>query len=530
MSAAPPLLLITSAAYVNAEIAAEFGHLPPCFLPFGHARLYAAQLAGLPADGARRVLTLPASFTPSDWDRRWLEEKSVELLPVPDDLSLGESVLYALTLCDARGALRILHGDTLFLEPPGTAADGIGVATTSDAYAWGAVSRGAGRAFNRRLVAEEQGEQVLTGWFSLADAPGFVRALTRARGDFLAALDLYAAEHPLQLQEMRGWLDFGHLQTFYRARSQVSTTRAFNALTVSGHTVLKTGDKADKLAAEAAWFEALPPPLRLHTPPFLGREGEGYRIGYEFSPTLHELFVFGRLEPAAWRPIMAGCFDFLAACARFRPAPPLATAPDALRALALDKTQARLESWARSGGPDLDEPWRYDGLPLPSLRRIAEETARVAAASDPLPGVMHGDFCFPNTFFDFRQRLVKVIDPRGGLREGEHTVQGDLRYDLAKLKHSVEGYDLILAGRHRLERHGARDVALHLPRDGAAGFLPGIAAEFTLQGQRISDPGITALTIHLFLSMLPLHADRPDRQRAFLANALRLYAQMEARQ
>lgn len=527
MSAAPPLLLITSAAYVNAEIAAEFGHLPPCFLPFGHARLHAAQLASLPPDGARRVLTLPASFTPSDWDRRWLEEHGTELLAVPDDLSLGESVLHALTLCDARGALRILHGDTLFLEPPEAEPDCIGVATTSDAYAWGAVSRGTGRAFSQRLVTEEQGEQVLTGWFSLADAPRFVRALTRARGDFLGALDLYAAERPLRLQEMQGWLDFGHLQTFYRARSQASTARAFNALTVSGHSVLKTGDKTDKLAAEAAWFEALPPPLRLHTPPFLGREGEGYRIGYEFSPTLHELFVFGRLEPAAWRQIMAGCFDFLTACARFRPASPVPR--EALAALALGKTQARLEAWAAGGGPDLDEPWRYDGRPLPSLRRIAEDTARLAAASEALPGVMHGDFCFPNTFFDFRQRLVKVIDPRGGLREGEPSVQGDLRYDLAKLKHSVEGYDLILAGRHRLVWHGARDVALHLPEDGAAGFLPGIAAEFALAGQRISDPAIIALTIHLFLSMLPLHADRPDRQRAFLANALRLYSRLEPR-
>ena len=33
--------------------------------------------------------------------------------------------------------------------------------------------------------------------------------------------------------------------------------------------------------------------------------------------------------------------------------------------------------------------------------------------TDPLPGVMHGDLCFPNTFFDFRQQQIKVIDPRG---------------------------------------------------------------------------------------------------------------------
>jgi hypothetical protein len=31
----------------------------------------------------------------------------------------------------------------------------------------------------------------------------------------------------------------------------------------------------------------------------------------------------------------------------------------------------------------------------------------------------------------------------------------------------------------------------------------------------------------LFISMLPLHADRPERQTAFLANALRLYSQLD---
>ena len=38
---------------------------------------------------------------------------------------------------------------------------------------------------------------------------------------------------------------------------------------------------------------------------------------------------------------------------------------------------------------------------------------------------------------------------------------------------------------------------------------------------------VQAVTVSLFLSMLPLHAERPDRQRAFIANALRLFGRME---
>ncbi|MFT8244117.1 capsular biosynthesis protein [Roseomonas sp. BN140053] len=520
------LSLITSAAFINAELAAEFGQLPPCFLPFGHHRLFVPQAASLARAGDRMVVTLPRSFTPGPWDLNRLRESGAEVLFVPDGLNLGESVRYALSLLDARGPLRILHGDTLFLDPLPDQPDAVGVATTQDAYAWGAVDA-AGHFVNRRPTRDARGDNVLTGWFSFSSAPAFLRALTLSDDDFLGALDIYGAEHTLLYREIGGWLDFGHLQTFHRARARASTARSFNAITVSNRSVLKTGEKPDKLGAEADWFEGVPAPLRLHTPAFLGREGGGYRIGYEFSPTLHELFVFGALEPAAWRQILEGCFDFLGACHALGATEGAAVVPDALNDLALNKTGHRLESWAAAAGVGLDEEWSHAGRRLPSLRRIAAEAARMAAATAPIPGVMHGDLCFPNAFFDFRQRLVKVIDPRGSVRDGEHTVFGDLRYDLAKLNHSVEGYDLILTGRYALEGAGTRDLTLTLSREGAGAFLPAIAAEFALEGQRVSDPGIAALTVHLFLSMLPLHADRPDRQQAFLANALRLYAALE---
>ena len=35
--------------------------------------------------------------------------------------------------------------------------------------------------------------------------------------------------------------------------------------------------------------------------------------------------------------------------------------------------------------------------------------------------------------------------------------------------------------------------------------------------------------ITLFLSMLPLHADRPDRQQAFIGNALRLWTALDGK-
>ena len=54
--------LIASAAYINQEMAAEFGPLPPAFLPLGNARLFCLQAALLRRLADRIVLSLPQSF------------------------------------------------------------------------------------------------------------------------------------------------------------------------------------------------------------------------------------------------------------------------------------------------------------------------------------------------------------------------------------------------------------------------------------------------------------------------------------
>jgi hypothetical protein len=139
---------------------------------------------------------------------------------------------------------------------------------------------------------------------------------------------------------------------------------------------------------------------------------------------------------------------------------------------------------------------------------------------------MHGDFCFTNIFFDHRRQQIRTIDPRGAVVDGQPTIYGDVRYDLAKLNHSVSGfYDLILADRYACVGFDDRDVVLAFPPETAATFLPALAAEYRVGERGILDRETIAITIHLFLSMLPLHQDRPDRQRAFVANALRLFAQ-----
>jgi len=495
------ITLITSASYVADELAAEFGLLPPAFLPVGHNRLYDLQV-GILGDGVH--LTLPQSFALPAADAARLEALGVRVIRVPDGLRLGQSVLYALEVIGQTDALRILHGDTVIYDLP-EGGDVLAMGEAPEAYAWG------------KVPDDEAGDgEVLAGYFAFSDGVEFRRALAMAQGDFVAAINLYGTVRPLAQRKVASWLDCGHLQTYYRSRCSMRIQRSFNDLAISYSVVEKHSTDVAKLAGEAAWFENIPTDLRLYTPAFLGRRGDdGYAIEYLPSPSLHEMFVFGALRPGVWRKVIESSFTFMRAA---RDAGAGLGGQPVIRELTVDKTQARLERYLAEAGI-ADAGWRYRGRAMPSLGEIARLTGDlIDMNSTKTLGIMHGDLCFTNMFYDFRTQRVKVIDPRGSIDGVTHSVLGDVRYDMAKLNHSVVGaYDFILAGRYACTGFEGRDLAIDFPVESAF--------EAVNDGLRLSDPEITAITIHLFLSMLPLHADRPERQKAFVANALRLFAE-----
>jgi hypothetical protein len=518
-----PITLITSASYVADELAAEFGQLPAAFLPVGHNRLYDLQVAIL---GPGVHLTLPESFALPAADGERLAALGVNVLRVPDGLSLGHSVLYALEVIGDTPAIRILHGDTVIYDIP-EGDDVLAMGDAPDAYHWGKVPEDSD---DLAPDAAQTPPEVLAGYFSFGDGVAFRRCLAVCRGDFVGAINRYDRASELRRHKVASWLDCGHLQTYYRSRCAMRIQRSFNDLTISYSVVEKRSTDTVKLAGEAAWFETIPTALRLYTPAFLGRSPAlngrepGYAIEYLPSPSLHELFVFGAVGSGVWRKVMEGSFAFMRAA---RDAGRDLGAGTVIRQLTVDKTETRLKQYLADVGIDATQEWRYRGRQCPSLIDIARQTAGlIDMNSRKTLGIMHGDLCFTNMFYDFRTQRIKVIDPRGTIDGQAHTVLGDVRYDMAKLNHSIVGaYDFILAGRYACDGFAARDMAIEFPRDSSFDRVNALAGEFELDGLRLTDPEITAITIHLFLSMLPLHADKPERQKAFVANALRLFVE-----
>lgn len=526
--------LIMSGAVVGQELAAEFGPLPPSMLPVGVQKLYELQLAAVGVAGTVH-LVLPEAHEVSDHDRARLAQLSVEIVPIPEGLRLGEAVVYALNAIGAGdGPVHLLHGDTLISDPPLAQADLIVGGQRGNEYAWAEMEvDGQGRVLSLvNTAAGEDGHEgwpVATGYFAFASSLDLLRSLTRLRGDFIGGVNHYLAEHAVTLIPAQGWLDFGHLQTFFQSRLAVTTARAFNTVRIDGLTARKSSADQAKIWAETHWLQEAPPAIQVYCGRLLGFGSEDgqvfYETEYEYLPVLSELFVHGAVGRKPWLRILASCEDFLAACAAH---PGAGSGDAALKLLAADKTQARLETFARETRFDIDQPLSLEGRPMPSLRAISEALVPAYGLTSGRPEtILHGDFCFSNILYDSRVRRIKAIDPRG-LVGDRPTIYGDLRYDLAKLAHSIVGrYDQIIAGRCAVTVDGS-DYAIGFEDIACQPWLQAGLADLRIDGVAGLSASVRAVMVSLFLSMIPLHADRPDRQRAFVANALRLYGELEA--
>lgn len=513
------MILINSAAYVNAEFRNEFGAIPPCFLPVGNKKLLRLQVSALREqfnDENRIFVSLPANHALSIDESLLLDELNVEPIFVKEGISLGMALLYVLNAVGYdEKPLRLLHGDTLLTQFP-ESIDCIAISSVSDDYGW---------QYTLNSTA------VWCGYFAFSSSKEFIRALAIAQGDFVQAVNSYKENVGLAEIDTNSWYDFGHINTYFHSRSTITTQRAFNSLKIQDGVVWKSGTPPRKIEAEANWFAKIPVGLKRFTPQLIqsGTTQESnpfYETEYLPILPLNEIFVHGRNPVVFWEKVLSLISFYMNESRKLFPKNSqdlLAKIHQDSTALYSDKTYERLSAYAKQQNIDLDKPTRYNGINLPSLRQIADECVSKTLALPEVPAIVHGDLCFSNIMYDSRSNNIKVIDPRGLNIQQELTIYGNQSYDLAKLCHSFIGlYDFIIADSFNLEKNNDIGVKLTFNIDKRLEHIQTMFMEKSLLPM-ISNEEIIAPTILLFLSMIPLHFDKPHRQEAMLANALRLY-------
>jgi hypothetical protein len=506
------MLLITSGAYVESELFAEFGKIPPAFLPVGNKRLFSYQIAQFAHQYDCVGLTLPADFQLDEADAAWLRTREIGVWPTRPGASLAEALLQTLQDANCPGRVDILYGDTLITDPLPDGSNWVAVGQTDEYYNW----------YHTGPVDGQPGG-TWTGMFSFADQT-LLKNCLEGSTSFIDSVNAYGrAIGGLAHWPVAHWLDFGHVHTYFDSKRIITTQRHFNQLCVNEGVVTKCSGDTNKVLAEASWFEQAPASVKPFLAPYISRIETapcGYQLEYLHLAALNELYVFGRLPERVWCKIFGACDTYLKA-ARAVPVP-RAPDPAVLRHTYLDKTLQRLEAYAAQTACDLDQPWQLNGVDAPSLREMAHHAADAVVGGAVDDAFIHGDLCFSNILFDFRAGRIKIIDPRGTDARGRPTPYGDPRYDIGKLAHSVLGlYDFIVAGCHTLVADGQALEFRVLAERCAPVQARFLATAFCGRMPHAWD--CYPVMVLLFLSMLPLHADDRRRQQALMANGIRLY-------
>ena len=225
------MILIASAAYLDKEFQIEFGKLPPAFLPIGNRRLYERQLVVIknkfPDEDI--YISLPDTYELSKKDAVYLDRKNIKLIYNPTTLQLGSSILRSISIMNATSDsknFRLLHGDTLLLDMPDE-LDVISVAEANNDYPW------------EVELSSDHSESIWCGFFSFANIEGFEECLKVNSENFLDAVYQYDKKYPLVRLPALGWLDFGHINMYFRSRSKLTSERVFNELVIEHGCVRK---------------------------------------------------------------------------------------------------------------------------------------------------------------------------------------------------------------------------------------------------------------------------------------------------
>ncbi len=541
------LVILPAAILAPIELQAEFGEVPSGMVPLDNrpVLLHVAELYR-----ARGYDILIAVHDRADVVEDYFAhrpELGVRILGIGRTASVAETVLRALRRVPHDVEQLVVNfADTILMDDLG-AGNVIAYHQQPDTYRWTTFrtdASGAVRDVRERFSDKGAADaKVLVGVFALEEVDRFVEELETALAEIDPPLDPFwtalrrhfnaAPPERRRLHPAQRWFDVGHLDTYYTTRRDYFlNSRSFNSVQVdtSRGVIRKSSDNTDKFIDEVGWYLHLPRGLRhvaprvfdhdlVVRPPWVEMEFYGY-------PTLNDAYLVGRWDGGLWRQVLravGGLLDSFALhhdehssaaqTAQARVAVYQTKTLERLAPVLADPTFARFRKDVVVNGERL--------LGLEEVTTRLPDLLKASGAFDSRPfTVLHGDLCLSNILYDRRNSIVRVVDPRGSF--GLPGVYGDQTYDLAKLAHSLEGdYDLLVNGLFDASWHqDGYDLRAHLePQHDEVKRLFG---QWLTERAGAGLPAVRLVEGLLFLSMVPLHSDRPASQQAFLARGLQL--------
>ncbi|QFS96422.1 hypothetical protein FIV06_03255 [Labrenzia sp. THAF191b] len=311
--------------------------------------------------------------------------------------------------------------------------------------------------------------------------------------------------------------------------SGATELRHFNSARSEDNVFHKQSTDIAKMRAEHGFFHAAPPELQRFLLPTFGFWEDGKKAGYQMEhlaiPDAALQWVHHSFTEGDFKVLLDQIFNYLNARTPGK--------KDRARAETqiLEKLDKRLAGFleterGRQTNQILEKAGPRGGLP--DMLEQARPFIRKAVGTTDQLVFSHGDPCFSNVLFDRRIGLMRLIDPRGALSADDAMMHP--LYDVAKISHSILGcYDYVNNGLFRVylnkELRLELDWAIAPPADWAERHFCD-----RLEAEGFDIAHVRAVELSLFLSMLPLHTDHPDKLVGFALIAASILDQLESGQ
>lgn len=531
-------IIVPSWSELSADMQVETGAKYPAFIRLGGVPLYAHILRLYESIKNEAEFIFVFSSDAPEITLSHVTGFDVCISRLEQSQSIGDTVLSAVGNSGLYQSIVIHMADTLLDPSTLNKLDAIYVQKRTDLYRWTSIKKeenGSVRIlFDRdhRTAGVEQA--VCVGVFTFSDGQYFslqlresIRHKSGTTDPFFNAIESYSNKYSVELIEPEYWHDCGHIDSFYESRLNFHNLRHFNSLSydpLRGR-VTKRSNNSEAFRHQVRWFKQVPDELASFLPRiYESSDGESPYITMELLsiPTLGELFINCRLDLGAWNDVANKIkyIQYILEKHAFKSQIKEKIAHE----IYIGKTKERIEQFVqqRPVAAKMWVPIRDQRISLNEVLLTLQDYAeRFCLLTPEKLTPIHGDMCFSNLLYDSRGRHIKLIDPRGEF--GVPGIYGDPRYDKAKLMHSYSGgYDFITSEQFDISVDDSGVLSCSIEFDDYHHKVRKIfdAILFSEEQERRQCDAIQAL---LFLSMLPLHSDKPDRQLAMLFTGLKIY-------
>lgn len=433
------------------------------------------------------------------------------------------------------GLVRVILGDTLIRDSFQLQGDHVYVHEVSDSHRWCLATWGPDKKITRYLDKQDEVQgpiHALCGYYHFQNA-GYLKncvyeTLSEKKTQISDVLKAYGKKYPLYAVQAQEWFDFGNIDNLISSRQRLLQGRYFNSLKIDGvlNTITKNSEFDEKLKDELNWYLLLPNELQVLVPRIINQTQSEDKIQivqeyYGYS-TISELFLYTDIHIQTWTSILRKLFKIHHKLKNFKGE----LTRQEVTSIYKNKTHSRLKDLKASSSyweNMLEKPniiLNQNTLAnLPLLKDQMDEWIEKIVDTAEIT-IIHGDYCFSNILFDINTQITRLIDPRGSF--GRKGIYGDARYDIAKLRHSICGlYDYIVSDLFTINELNEGEFESAILASETSKKISAVFDKLVVENGYNLDE-IKFIEGLLFLSMIPLHKDKPERQKMMYLRGLEL--------